>query len=315
MKPKFYDPAVHGITQGMLATWMACRQKARWFLQGYSLKTTTLALTYGEIGHAVLEMAYKDLSIPSPEKVKGYVAKVESLWRKEHPKADKKALEYLEMSLLIAEATLPLYFSYWAKDIKEIKWVQLEQEFKIPYTIQDGRTTFIRGKMDGVFNSGKKLWLFESKFKSRISEEDMVDTLPFEMQVGVYLWALQKLHKKIPSGVLYNVIRRAGLQQKSSETMPQFTQRCIDDIKSRPEFYFLRLEIAISEKDLECFTGELEDMIVDFLDWWEGKSGHYKCTAECINKYGRCNYLPLCASKRFELYTKREMVYRELEDL
>lgn len=318
-----YSIETDGVTQGLLATWLACRQKAKWYLSGLSLRSSNMSMTYGEIGHAVLESIYNDIrskklwSSPDARKVRSYIGAIEKEWHKEHPRADKKSLEYVELACLIAEATLPLYFDYWKKDIKEIKWQQLEHEFAIPYITKDKRKTVIRGKMDGVFSS-PKLWLFESKFKSRINEGDMVDTLPFELQVMLYIWALirsPKFKDITPSGVLYNVIRRLGLEQKKDETITQFAQRCIQDIQKRPEYYFIRLEISIGRDDLNKFEGELEDMLTDFMDWWAGKTGHYKNTGHCIDKYGRCPYLLLCAGyKNSTAYIKRDRIFRELED-
>jgi len=314
-----YDIKTDGCTQGLLAQWLQCRQKARWFMTGYSVTSASMALTYGSIGHAVLELVYKDLHTkvlkesPSEAQVRNYVAKVETEWRKENVKADKKALEYLELSLMIAESTLPSYFKYWTKDLKEMKWHAVEHDFAVPYTTKDGRKTIIRGKMDGVFNN-PKLWLFENKFKSQIDEADLVEVLPFEFQVQMYLWALRQKTGKVPEGVLYNIIRRTCLRQKVDEGITQFAKRISEDIKARPEFYFLRLEVSISEKELDQFSIELEDMITDFMNWWEGKSGHYKNTHMCLDKFGRCNYLPLCSSKNFALYEKRDKMYRELDD-
>ena len=315
---KTYDVARDGITQSLLGTWLACRQKARWYLQGYSPRTSSLALTYGTIGHAVLEHVYKDLlnkktrTMPDPEDIRKYIGRVEDIWRKENPRADKKLLEHLEFSLLIAEATLPAYFKYWVKDLKEINWKDLERQFAVPYITADGRKTIIRGKMDGVFNS-PKLWLFENKFKSMIEESDLVDTLPFELQIMLYTWALKKLDEQIPQGVLYNIIRRTCLRQKKEETLIQFADRCVEDIKTRPEFYFIRMQISITPKEMVAFEGELEDMVVDFMDWWEGIAGHYKNTGHCIDKYGRCNFLPLCSRKDFQSFDKRDRTFSELE--
>ncbi len=318
-----YSLEKDGITQGLLSTWQACRQKAKWYLEGWSLRSTSMGLTYGEVGHEVLEMAYEDIrtkhlkTIPSVQQIKTYISKVEKLWIADHPRCNAKSLEFLELSLLIAEATLPLYFEYWEKDLKEMHWEELEHEFKVPYELSLEITYHfpIRGKMDGIFYSrDSKLWLFESKFKSRIEEGDLVDTLSFEFQVSLYLWALWKTKKIVPAGVLYNIVRRIGLRQGIKEGIIQFAKRCVEDIKSRPEFYFIRLEVNVTKKELEIFDLELKDMLTDFIKWWKGLSGHYKNTGLCIDKYGSCSYLPLCSGQRFNLYSKREKIFRELED-
>lgn len=319
MKP-FYSIENDGITQGLLYTWMECRQKARWHLLGWSAKGTSMALTYGTVVHAILENIYGDVQrgmngLPNSIGIQKYSAKIEKQWRKENPLADKKTLEYLETSLLIAEATMPVYFEYWERDIKELPWKRLEQEFKVPYILSDGRETILRGKLDGVFGK-KDVWLFETKTKSYIQEADLVDMLPFELQVNMYMWVLKKLHKQTPKGLLYNMIRRVGLEQKKKETVQQYSARCVADMRKRPEHYFIRLEVSMGSQDFARFEMEMESMIKDFYDWWQGRVGHYKNPGACINKYGRCKYLTACAAGKItSQYEKRKQVFRELEDV
>lgn len=317
----FYDYSRDGVTQGLLAMWMECRQKARWFLQGYGSKFTSLALTYGTVGHGVLEQAYehfrtgKNEGAPSKAKVRKYLGKVEKQWKLENPKPTKMMLQDLETSLAFAEVILPVYFKYWGSDFKKKKWKKIEGSFKIPITLPDGRKLFVRGKMDGMFRV-KGLWLFESKFKSMLNENDIIDTLSLDLQVKLYLWAMWKLygHIDIPSGVLYNIIRRFNLKQRQNENLLQFSKRCAEDLNSRPEWYFYRYEVATLKKDLEEFEQELVGMLTDFCDWWDGKTPHYRNPGSCIMKYGRCWGLTACVEKSPKSLNKRSVVFRELED-
>jgi hypothetical protein len=314
-----YSVEKDGITQGLLGTFLQCRQKAKWSIAGWSSRYASMGLTYGTIGHAVLEAVYTDIqsrnlrTIPSKSQVLQYIAKVERLWKRENPRADKKSLEYLELSCLLAEATMPLYFEYWIKDIQEMKWMHLEHEFKIPYKTSTGFQTILRGKMDGIFSNPKKVWLFESKFKSHIEEGDLMDTLPFDFQALFYLYALMRLHKIPAQGFLYNIVRRVGLKQGMKESITQFAQRCVEDITKRPEFYFIRREVSIGSDEMKVFEKELDGMIVDFIDWHYSRRPHYKNTNSCIDKYGRCVYLNLCANRGFGSYIKRDTMFRELE--
>lgn len=320
---KFYDIERDGITQGLLYKWLECRQEARWFLKGWSGKKIGMGMTYGNVIHGVLELVYLDVqmrrltAIPDKGRIRRYIQVIEKQWHKENPNADKYVLEYLELSLLIAEATLPLYFDYWKKDMKEIAWKKVEQEFRMPYTLPDGRKTFLRGKMDGVF-AQKNTWLFETKSKSRIEQEDILDMLPFELQVNIYLLVLRWMEQKLPAGVLYNIIRRIGLEKKEKETPVEFSKRCIDDIKKRPQFYFVRMRMPVTDQDLYRFEAEFQDMLTDFYDWFQGKAGHYKNPGSCIGKYGRCTYLSACAAGqkgKMAGYVKRTVLFRELEDV
>ena len=318
-KNQFYDIQKHGITQSLLSMYLECRQKARFYLQGWDSIYHKLSLTEGTVGHGVLQYAYGDImtkklkTVPSKKEVMRYTKRVEKQWLAENVRPNKEAFEFLQYSLATMEVTLPIYFDFWKKDIKEIKWAGLEETFAIPFKLPDGRKTVLRGKKDGEFYS-KGLWLFESKFKSQISEGNLVDTLSFETQVLLYLWALRHLYKKVPQGVLYNIVRRTSLRQHKNESLVKFTKRLGADIEKRPEFYFMRFEIAVDNVEIDEFEKQLIGMVTDFYDWWQGKAPHYKNTYQCIGKYGRCTYLPACSSGEFASLKKRKAVFKELED-
>jgi len=312
---KFYNLEKDGVTQGCLSTFQACREKARLYLDGWSAKVESSALVYGTIGHAVLEDIYSQKlgRIPTKQDVIKSVRKIEKVWWKEHKSPDPRTAQDLELALLVAEATLPDYFNFWKKDFSRLKWVMVEGSFNEPIKLDDGTVVPVRGKIDGAFKS-PNLWLFETKFKSMINEDDLVDTLPLDKQINVYLWALARKFKTTPAGVLYNIVRRTSLRQSKGESLLQFSKRIAEDIKARPTFYFIRLEISISKKEIETFEQELKGMVQDFADWTRGKVPHYKCSEMCVTKYGKCNYLPICSSGSTAGFTKREKVFRELED-
>jgi hypothetical protein len=325
--PPFYDPIRDGVTFSLLSTWSACREKARKSLQGWSTKASGMGLTFGTITHELLQRIYEDVrlgkivGVPSAKQVKKYLAQMETLWRVENPVADVKTLEYFELTMLLLESLMPLYFQHWVTDFTERKWEKVEREFKIPLTLthMSGRvfTTFLRGKMDGSFRlkGDRGPRLLETKTKVRIEEETIVDILPFERQVNTYLLALEHIDKQAPVGVLYNIIRRPGLHQKKDESLTQFAVRIVADVKARPDWYFMRYEMVVEEKDLDRFRAEIHDHITDFLAWWYGLSGHWKESGQCQNVYGTCPYLSACSANNFTALFKRERVFRELEDL
>lgn len=219
---------------------------------------------------------------------------------------------------------MPTYFRYWKDDFNgSMKWLGIEKEFRIPIRVAapwhpNGEvTTFVRGKMDGNYEEAKdkSLMLFETKTKYNIDEETLVDLLPHELQVNIYMWAMRRLHKRHASGVRYNLIRRPALRQKKTETMPQFAARCADDVRVRPDWYFVRLDMASSKADHDRFEGEFEDLLQDFIAWWYGHAGHYKNSGNCENKYGRCQFLSVCGRKDYIGLYKRPTVFRELEEV
>ena len=318
---KFYDYKRDGVTQSLLQSFLRCRQEADWNLKGYTPLYISPSFTYGTIVHGVLEKIYEGIMKkevkfkPTSKVISKYTKVIENQWLKENPRVGKPMLESLQLSLALSEKTLPVYFDYWwEEDFKSITWRALEHQFKIPYVTKDGRKTFIRGKRDG--DSGEKyLKLFETKTKSQINVDDLILTLWFEFQVRLYLWAMKKEYKQIPSGVTYNIIRKTQIYKYKDESINAYADRVTEDVIKRPDHYFIRLEISVTPREILEFEKELEGIIVDFMNWQDGKLVTYKNSGQCINKYGTCPFLQLCSQQNFSLYTKRKSVFKELNDL
>lgn len=319
-----YDPEIDGVTNGLLQNWGGCRERARLSIKGYTKRQASFALAYGDLTHWLFQHIYEDhrkgvLPLKNGSLDTSYVlrqiAKLEAIWRKENPMAGQDALQHLELTMLLNEQLMPFYFEHWKKDFKEIKWVGLESEFKVPFEVRrQGITykTFLRGKRDGVYTEGGGDWLFETKTKSRIDEGTMQDILGFESQVNLYLVSLWKETGRVPKGVRYNVIRRPGLRQKVKESLPEFAQRLADDVVLRPNWYFMRHKMKITERELDVFVGDLEDRVWEFMHWAKGIGGHWKESSQCENKYGVCQYLSICARRDFAPFFIRDRVFGEL---
>jgi len=325
---RFYDPERDGVTFSLLTTFKGCRERARLFLNGWTSRKNSLGQVFGGLCHGICQRMYEDVregrltSLPSPQYIKDVCRKVERIWKEENPRADAESLQYLEFSMILLEALMPEYFRYWQKDFK-LLWERIESEFKVRFKVErpDGRLmkTFIRGKMDGSYKrtTAGRPWLLETKTKSNLGERgesDIADILPHELQVNIYLLNLWWLEKVLPEGLLYNIIRRPGLRQKKTESVVKFARRVAEDVRKRPEWYFIRMQMRVTKKDLERNELELRDLVSDFMLWWNGLAGHYKNSDACQNKYGTCAMLPICARGDYTGFYKREKVFRELAD-
>src|SRR3990167_775279 len=300
---RFYDPQRDGVTFTLLTTFKQCREKARLVLNGWTSRGSSLGLVFGGLAHGVNQLIYEDVKagrlteLPSEKYIRKACQKVEERWKEENPRADAESLKYLEFSMILLEATMPTYFRYWKKDFK-LLWERVETEFKIPVTVDHptggkAMETFIRGKIDGSFGRKSKArpWLFETKTKSRLGEHgesNLAEILPHELQINIYLLYLWWVGQKLPEGVLYNIIRRPGMKQKKTESILAYAKRVANDVQRRPEYYFVRMQMTVSKKDLEKQEMELRDLVADFLLWWSGLAGHYKNSDACENKYGTC---------------------------
>ena len=96
--------------------------------------------------------------------------------------------------------------------------------------------------------------------------------------------------------------------------MPSYAKRVVEDIEKRPDFYFMRFDVTVTMSEMNKFEKELDAMVNDFIRWRLGQVGHYKNTANCDNKYGRCPMLPICSKGDYSGFKKRSVIYKELED-
>lgn len=333
---KFYDPVRDGVTYSVLAGWRQCREMARLNLHGVTSRASSVGLVYGSIAHGALQTvydAYRRKRIPTGVPTPAYVGRVlqatEALWKRENPRASQVTLQHLEFSMALAEATMPRYFTYWKDDFSpKLNWIGIEREFRVPVEVpvtwqRKPFATFVRGKMDGNFllrhkerldKASRRFWLFETKSKYSIDEETIELILPHELQVNIYMWAMERLHGVAPSGVRYNLIRRPGLRQRKQEDMAGFAKRCAADVLARPDWYFQRMDMDVERQDLDRFHDQFMDLLSDFLGWWYGHNGHYLNSGSCENRYGKCHYLPACGARQMATFYKRDTVFRELEE-
>lgn len=332
----FYDPARDGVTFSLLSTFKNCREKAKNILEGWTSDKTTLAITFGNLCHEMLRRTYTDhrnkafTGRPSPQYIEAQLDELEALWKQENPRADAEDLEHLELAMLLLHAVLPMYFKHWKSDFDSKKWERLEAEFRVPIDVNAyinrfgerhfapmAYRSFKRGKIDGSYRGGAKnrVRLFETKTRARINDDTTGNILPFEMQVNIYLGALVDVEKEYPSGVLYNIIRKPQLRVKKNESLKQFADRVAADVKERPDWYFVRLQMDMSKKEIKAGMQDIEGVMADFLAWWNGDAPHYKNSGHCETWFGPCPFLKKCSSGDTTGLYIRKHVFRELEEM
>jgi hypothetical protein len=308
-----YDLKKHGVTQGLLTTFMRCRMEAANWMQGFEPLRMTQGLQFGTIFHAILERIY-GLGAklpPSNLDVLSAVKMAEKVYLKERGGrvgADEHNL--LEANMSMIEAVAPGYFKYHKKDFGRIKWAELEQKFVVPSPVPGVNLT---GRIDGAYWLGKELWLRENKTKSRIEEDVLSDTLTFDFQNSFYIYALMKKYKTWPKGILYDITRRPGEKLGKSESLVSYKRRIESRVLAEPEHYFLRYEISIPKYEHERFVGELQAIIKEFVAWVEGELPTYRNTSSCIQRFGPCRFLPICGNGDFSLFRKRDELFPELK--
>lgn len=294
-----------GITSSMLSLFLTCREQLRlsavcgW--RGYS---TPMAISFGTCIHWCLEQQYATKKKPTAAGIRKLVQTFEKLWNAERPNPPKNAREQQEHVYLLAESVLPSYFERWAGDFPGEKypvktshppinsWLGLETKFSVPFTYPDGTKTVIRGTRDALFESKKnQIWGFDTKCYSMINENDIMDTLPFNLQQMLYLWATWKETGKVPSGVVMNIVRRPGHRQLVQETLKDLGKKIVDDVSkpNRWDHFFIRIYMEITKGEIqEWHDTVLLPLMEDVRLWWSGVGPHYMNPNALVSKYGRC---------------------------
>lgn len=333
--PNEYDPFKHGITYSLLSSFAWCPEKFRLgYVERWTPVKTGKAMDFGNIVHAALEHVYTKLAVNvnlgitavsvgsfseeelCQQELKKYLANAytaDRLRLQQNPTGDPNEFDELEETHGLVYVTLESYFKNWIEDFAEVKFIAMEEEFAVPYVLKDGRTITLKGKRDAVWRpNSEKLWLQETKTKSRIDEDKLNDKMSFELQVQLYLYCLEHDYKEKPGGVVYNIIRRSLLRQKKSERRVDFLKRISDDIAERPEWYFIRNHISFTDDEIRRFKLELGKRLEAFIYAWENRNFYRESNA--CDVIGRiCPFLCICSGSPIKgLYT-RDSTFAELE--
>lgn len=326
-----------GISQGFIHYFLACREQTRLkYKEMWNSYYEPLYREFGSCFHWLLGQIYGKHKIPqNAPAVKRMLAQYHTLWKKENPKPNQARLNQQDLVYGLAEKVLPAYLKRYNGDfggkykmgynvIRPVNWIASEKLWKVNYEVDNNNTidplfnVLIRGRFDQVFeDKKKKLWLFETKCLSVISEDNIIALLPEDIQCLLYLLAIKLIYKRKPAGVLYNIVRRPGLRQGKTETLQQLLTRVEKDVTSpaRQDHYFKRIEMVIDWSEIEAWQENfLNPILQEIQDWDKGNVRHWPNPDALSSKYGRCELFSLITQKDTTQYYKRKTVFNELQD-
>lgn len=324
-----YDLYRDGITQSALSNFLTCPEKFNLSMnQGWASERTGFAIDFGNIVHEALDRVYSGFFNlgNSADAMHRSSQQLELMLNRELSRTAKFRIlnNDIEQEICdnyrLAEIVLRHYFQRWFREDKKRDWVFLEKEFSNEYHlgIQNfgtGDNLFVipmKGKIDGVFRSGKKFRQLETKTKGQINEKEIQDKLTFDLQNFFYLLNSAILLGEKPSGVLYNVIRRPQLKQGAKETHVQFCERVNEDIENRRDFYFMRWDISILPSEYKRWEGEFEIMIERLVQTYE-EERYFRNPTGCNAFHRTCQFLPVCSRRDFSGLRIRDEIFPELK--
>lgn len=312
--------ATHGVSQGMLNTFLECKRKVQLnYVEGWQSQSTSNAIIFGQLFHSALESLYKHMKIGGdingPDFVRN-VAKgvllnykneviLERVWTVEDEQEHLINSGYLFI-------LLPEYVNqYWKKDSKH-EWLIVEDAFqnnfyrfdKDPITMpnRDSEIT-LKGRYDQVYrNANGEIWLKEVKTKSRF-DPSIQDKLPFDLQGMFYLLNYRLEFNVMPIGFVYDMIQRPALRKGKNENLKHFMDRVQSDVDGT---YFKRIRMRITEQELDTWVKtDFTPILQDFVAWAEGKTPTHRNPASCETRYGTCKYLRVCGLRDYTGLAKK----------
>lgn len=255
----------HGtVSYSMLCKWISCRHRCHLsYIQGWEEDQFRMPMHFGELWHAGEE----DEGAGSGWKA-GLLRYSKELHRR-YPGASRE----IATANAMARALFPHYLQHFVSGQSILQ----EAKFKAPLVLPSGRVVNLTGIVDEVLKikcgtiKGNRIFVKDNKTKERIDERGIQATLDQDLQLMLYMvgYNLSGIGPE-SYNCMYNIIRRPGSKPHKGESYRAYEKRLSADIKKRPNHYFHRWEVFLSEKKVQRFKERyLIPLLEQFWDWWE----------------------------------------------
>ena len=223
----------------------------------------------------------------------------------------------------LATAMMRAYAARYASDDFEI--IALEKSFEGPIvnpaTGAASRSFVLAGKVDGIVRIGGEYFVLENKTAGQI-DGDYLEKLWTDFQITIYAHYVEQTMGIPITGILYNVLVKAKLQQGKGESEEEYQtrraellaksktgkttakrklpesdedfQRRLAEKYADPEM-FHREMLYLSRDRFDVLRAELWELTQAFLEA-KRRGIFYQNTAFCFHHNRPCTYFPVCRS-------------------
>lgn len=304
------------LTYSALNCWRNCPRKYKLRYQEHLRpRQTAASLAFGSTIHSALELWYA--SGDDPNRLMKVFDFLDGEYALRNADPDVKAAWFQ------AKAMMGGYAANYPEET--FKVIALEKEFegqiRNPSTGAVSKTFTIAGKVDGIVDVDGELFLLENKTLGSAVDAAYIEKLWCDTQIALYTHYLRVLGYPIV-GVIYNVLLKSRLRQKSGESEQEYQERKavlaaknksgkstaqrqepetdeefqarLFDWYSRPESFHREL-IYLSEDRLSMVEEEVWEVTQQYLDS-RRRDSFLMNTSYCFNWSRPCEYLPYCQS-------------------
>jgi hypothetical protein len=299
-------------TYSMWSLFRNCRKAADWrYVQQVVPNERDGNLHYGSLIHDCLETWHRYRSL---EEVLGLI---------DQRCPDRTHDERQRRDWHLATAMMTGYANRYPEE--EFEVVELEKVFQGPIVNPEtgaaSRSFVLSGKVDGIVKIGNEYFVLEHKTASLL-DSSYLERLWTDFQITLYSYYVEQTLGIPITGILYNVLVKAKLQQSAGETEEEFearhaelvaksktgkssakrrTPESDEDFQARlAEKYadpamFHREKLYLSRDRFEILRAELWELTQAFLDA-RRRGVFYQNTSHCFQYQRPCPYFALCRS-------------------
>lgn len=296
-----------GITQSFINKFLTCKYQCYLeYCEGWQSKKLPMWFNFGHHVHYILENVYTDFKAPTVGDIHDLLRRYQGI---NFPDPDNEQLRENQLIFESVSRLIQTYFFHYNKEFKN-NWLHTEKVFKIPF-----EDTYLTGRFDGIFeDESGELWLIDHKCLSIVDEDSLIASLPFDLQVNLYLYAATESFGRFPSGLIYNIIRRPGDRMKDNESPTKFADRIMLKVLGKLDYYFIRIPLRRDPLELkDWIQNQLRPIISEIREWYNnGCFPRYVTPQALVGKYGRCSTFGLITSGSTYGLRKREVTFPEL---
>lgn len=296
------------------STFLNCRKKFQWqYLYRLSPRKPSIPFLIGGLFHNGLEQMYKNGFFDRDKTEQEVVVACEKACAESMLTPEESDKIWIQQGMIMG--MLGGYEKlYLEKDLKEWEVVETERQF----TYKISETQEAVGKRDMVVKVKKtgKIRLVEHKTAGRV-DAGYIAKLPLDNQILGYANSLKKQMGKLPSDIVYNIVKKSALRLSQKETFAQFKKRVESEYLVNPSVYFYREVVSFTDKDVANYEAELKRFSEELLRAIKEKY-FYMNTGQCTIM-GTCPYMGLCINgptqDALSRYRIRAAMHEELEDV
>ena len=181
-------------------------------------------------------------------------------------------------------------FKFYPSDLNLFEEITPEMEFKVPLSQTDN----FMGRIDGLIRADDKYWIREIK-TTGLSMRQFEGRAKLSYQTSGYMYGIQKLTGKEIQGVYYDIIRKARLRKRRTETAEMYGERFYDFYEDPKNWKFLykRYYTYRTSDDLQRFEKDIL-LLTDQIKRWYKDRSWYRNTDSCWSYNTECQYKRIC---------------------